>query len=372
MDNAASLGGLIRSLRRSRDWTQTEVAHRIGCAVSLVSQVESGSRALRPWLAEAFDTVYRTGGTLALLSSTGAGSDDGEVIVVSLPGNAESVLLSRRAFLTAVGVGTVSGLPGLAAAVDGLSPSGELVADLRDAFAGLRTAARSLPPGRLIPALMGQVAVIDAVRHHAAGSVAQDLGRLQTRLAETLSWMCEENGNASAALYWIDRTDEWSRRSDWAAMQHYTRVRRSMLALSSAGHGPAAIEHAAPLVDADDVASRLKSLAAKQTAFGYALAGNPDAARRALDLAAIYMDADDDRNHLTSVGQTSLAPDTVLPMYAATCDVYLGGGASVVETLTPHLGSIASASSRSGAINTAKLATAYANAGEPGRAVELG
>ncbi|MGH8793975.1 MAG: helix-turn-helix domain-containing protein, partial [Stackebrandtia sp.] len=296
MGDTANLGGLLRSLRLSRGLSQAEAAARIGCAKSLVSQVESGRRALRPWLAEAFDVVYRTGGTLALLSDPSGGDADSEAIVVALPGRADSLVLSRRQFLAAVGVGTVAALPGMAAAVGALRPSPDLVADLRATFAGLRSAARSLPPRRLVSALMGQVAVIDAVRHDAAGQVREDLGRMQTRLAETLSWMSEESGDAAAALYWIDRTAEWSARSDWAAMRHYTHVRRSMLALSSAGHGPAAVEHAAPLIEATDAPARLRSLAAKQVAFGHALTGHPDAARRALDLAAAHLVAVDDRD----------------------------------------------------------------------------
>lgn len=61
----------------------------------------------------------------------------------------------------------------------------------------------------------------------------------------------------------------------------------------------------------------------------------------------------------------------LLALIHATCDVYLGGGATAIGTLAPHLPTIGAGSARSGAINTAKLAQAYANAGAPDEAVKL-
>lgn len=40
----SSLGGRIRDARRARNWTQAELARRIGCSVSFIGHIERGSR----------------------------------------------------------------------------------------------------------------------------------------------------------------------------------------------------------------------------------------------------------------------------------------------------------------------------------------
>jgi DNA-binding XRE family transcriptional regulator len=341
------IGGLLRHLRNGRDMTQSDVARRVGCAVSHVSQVETGSRVLKPWLAEALDVVYGTAGMISALTSGATTGMAEEVVVVRIPGVSSTLTLSRRQFLTTIGLGAAGSLPGLREAVGQLRPSSELVEHLRESFAQLRSVARLTSPAHVIPALMGQVAIIDAVRHGATGKVRTNLDRLQTRLAETLSWMCEESGDGSAALFWIDRTSEWAARASWEPMGYYTSIRRSTLALSTAGFAPAAIDHARPVLAAASAPDRLKALAAKQIAFGNALLGQPDAAQYALDLTERHLSAADENDQNTSVGQTSLPTEDLLTMFRATCDVYLGGSALTIAEFEPRLQDISAASARS-------------------------
>ena len=63
--------------------------------------------------------------------------------------------------------------------------------------------------------------------------------------------------------------------------------------------------------------------------------------------------------------------DDLLAVYQATCDVYLGYGARVVPVLEPRLESLATSSFRRATITRAKLALAYANAGQPADACRL-
>ncbi|WP_168801562.1 helix-turn-helix domain-containing protein [Glycomyces buryatensis] len=371
MNSYNGIGGLLRHLRRGSGMTLAAVASRVGCAVSQISQVETGTRSLKPWLAESLDVVYGTAGMISALAAEAEIGSVEEVVAVRIPGENTTLMLSRRQFLTAIGLGAAGALPGLKEAVGRLTPTAELVDELRDSFAQLRNAARLTAPTHVIPALMGQVAIIDAVRHSSTGEVRVNLDRLQARLAETLSWMCEEAGDGSAALFWIDRTSEWAARSAWTAMSHYTSIRRSMLALSTAGFAPAAIDHARPVLASTGAPHRLKALAAKQVAFGNALLGLPDATQYALDLTARHLEASDGSDQNSTVGQTSLPTDDLLLMFRATCDVYLGGGPLTIAEFEPRLHAISAASARSGAINTAKLARAYASAGDVDRACRL-
>ncbi|XVQ10886.1 hypothetical protein ACQP1W_51750 [Spirillospora sp. CA-255316] len=66
-----------------------------------------------------------------------------------------------------------------------------------------------------------------------------------------------------------------------------------------------------------------------------------------------------------------MADPDLLTIYQATCDVYLGGGTTVVDALQPRMDQIAGGSKRTHAITAAKLAQAYANAGEPSMACDL-
>ncbi|PEH75063.1 hypothetical protein CRM89_02895 [Nocardia sp. FDAARGOS_372] len=109
---------------------------------------------------------------------------------------------------------------------------------------------------------------------------------------------------------------------------------------------------------------RVKGLAEKQMAFGYALVGDENASLRALDRAMTYLamplrDSDD------LLGQRSVVHDDLFAIFRATCDIYLGRGDRVVPILRPRLTSLSSSSARTATITHAKHARAYANAGQP-------
>ncbi|MCO6008831.1 hypothetical protein NE236_28035 [Actinoallomurus purpureus] len=70
------------------------------------------------------------------------------------------------------------------------------------------------------------------------------------------------------------------------------------------------------------------------------------------------------------VGQYSVNDPDLLAIYEATCQVYLGGG-DAIEALVPRMKGIGNGSPRTRIITRAKLAHAYANAGEPALACGL-
>ncbi|KAA2247307.1 hypothetical protein F0L68_40220 [Solihabitans fulvus] len=76
----------------------------------------------------------------------------------------------------------------------------------------------------------------------------------------------------------------------------------------------------------------------------------------------------DDEVHL---GQRSVVGDDLYAVYRTTCDIHLGRGSSAIAVLEPRLDALAGSSPRTATISRAKLARAYANAGQPDHACRL-
>jgi hypothetical protein len=362
----AKLGAVLRELRTVRQLTLTAVARQARCAPALVSYVESGHRQLQPWLANELDRIYGTGGVVTSLlrgvgsepnENRGSGVPGLDVFVVSLPLGGVSVPLSRRELFAGLGVGIVGGtLQGqFECALDSIELDSELLGYFGDAFNGFQEAARMLPPQRIMDGLLGNIAILDGLRRRAGKRDRVDYGILQARYAESLSWMSEEAGDLPGAMYWIDRASQWAQVANWSAMTQYSFVRRSMMVISFSGDGRRAIDQARHVLDMPDASPRMKGLAAKQIAFGYALARHRDASRHALDEAIRWL-AQPPREDDTLLGQRSVVDCDLLAIFQTTCDIYLGHGARVIPVLEPRLASLSRSSVRTATITRAKLA----------------
>ena len=375
------LGTVLRDLRKSRGLTLGRVARYAGCAESLISYVESGDRRLHPWLATKLDELYETGGVVVALlhgattyanTAQGAGVRHTEMVIVELPGGRASMPLSRRELLATLSVGVAGGLlhSRFEQALDQVQLSDDALRTFEEAHAGFQRAARTLPPDRLIDSLIGSVAVLDGLRRRESAAVRPRYSQVQARYAESLSWLSEEAGDLAGAIYWIDRASQWAQAANWHAMSAYGFVRRSMMVISFSGEGQPAIENAQAVFSMSNVSPRLQGLAAKQIAFGHALVGNASASSRALDDAMDLL-ARPVREGDAVLGQRSVVNDDLFAIFRATCDVYLGLGERVVPALEPRLVSLTASSARTATITRAKLARAYANAGQPGEAARL-
>lgn len=382
MPGDPSIGALLRELRTVRGATLASVARAVGCTESLLSQVENGKRQLQPWLADQLDRLFDTGSTVAaLLAGAYAGAQGREsngqahdVLLVRLPGKGSTVPVSRRALLTGLGIGALSQplRETLEQALGNLRPTEETVRELRRTLEGLQAAGRTMAPDRIVNPLLSQVVSIDALAHRAPSDLRRDLFITQARYAECLSWMHEEGGDSRAASYWIDRGVHWAQAAGWMPMVAYSFVRRSMLAISHASDGRQAVENARTALSLAGGTHRIRALAAKQMAFGYALVRQRDDSQRALDLAMdLFGAVTPDNEEESGLGQRSVANDDLLTIFQTTCDVYLGRGDSVIPVLAPRLSELTTASARTHAISSAKLAHAYANAGEAETACRL-
>ncbi|MGH3866658.1 MAG: helix-turn-helix domain-containing protein [Pseudonocardiaceae bacterium] len=377
----AQLGAVLRGLREGRDLTLAAVARRAGCVESTMSYMECGHRRLQPWLAQELDRIYATGGMIAALASGVRGKTSGdptsgvpgsEVFVVLLPQGGVTMPLFRREVMTALGLGVVTGgLQGqFERALDGIDLDGDVLSSFQASFDGFKEAIRVLPPAQVIDAMTGQVAVLDGLRRRVADGERHRYSTLQAHYAESLSWLSEEAGDLPGAMWWVDRASQWAQAAGWTGMTTGGFVRRSMMVMSFSSDGLRAVDQARPVLDMPQASPRMKGLAAKQMAAGYALAGNRNESRRALDAAMDFL-AKPVREDDAALGQLIVINDDLLAVYQTTCDVYLGYGARVIPVLEPRLESLAKSSFRRATITRAKLARAYANAGQPADACRL-
>ncbi|GAA4411607.1 helix-turn-helix domain-containing protein [Actinokineospora soli] len=381
MPGNKELGAVLRELRKSRKLTLATVARRAGCAEALVSYVESGNRQLHPWLAAKLDEIYGTGGVVAALlrgtnpetnSRSVFGVSNTDTLIVELPEGGASMPLSRRELLAALGVGITGGLlhGQFERELDKVQLDGDTLQRFDDAYVGFQTAARTLPPSQLMDGLIGNVAVLDGLRRRAPLAERPRYSHMQARYAESLSWLSEEAGDIAGAMYWIDRATQWGQAANWQAMTAYSFVRRSMMVVSFSGDGMRAVDNAQAVFAMPRSSPRMRGLAAKQMAFGHALAGDELASNLALDDAMTLL-SKPMREDDAILGQRSVVNDDLFAIFRATCDIYLGRGERVVPVLEPRLSSLSASSVRTATITRAKLARAYANAGQPEEAASL-
>ncbi|MBF6171060.1 helix-turn-helix domain-containing protein [Nocardia blacklockiae] len=377
MPGNAQIGAVLRDLRRTRHLTLAAVARRAGCTEALLSQIETGRRTIHPWLAQQLDDIYCTDGVITALTrhtptldapATPAAAAD--MLTVELPGGIP-MLLSRRDLLTSLGLGiTTSALfAQLDRAIPAIGADDATLTTFDNAYAGFQTAARILPPHRVIDEMTGRVALLEVLRRRADRTLRSRIFRMQARYAESLSWLAEESGNLRQAMYWIDRASQWGHAAGWQEIAAYGYVRRSMLSISTAHNGRQAVDNATVVEDMPGASPRIRGLAAKQAAFGFALCGDRDSSSRALDQAMRLL-SQPARPADIILGQRSVVDDHLAVIFKTTCDIYLGRGASVVPILQPRLEALTGSSLRTATITRAKLARAYANAGQPTEAAE--
>jgi Helix-turn-helix domain len=370
----------VRQLRESRGLTRDAVAVRVLCDPSLVSQVETGRRVLKPWLAQRLDNIYGTGTTIAGLAGSLSHPDasgcatlggDDDFVRVELPHGGGTMIVPRRAVLAALSIGTTaSTLPDLRQALAKVPAGEELLTGTTQTLWALQVAGRVMAPAQVIDSLIGQVTVLDVVRHRAPAHLRRGYLMLTAQYAETLSWMVQEAGDLHAAGAWVDRTQVWADWAGWPDMVAYAHMRRSMLASTYVGDGSLAVEHAHRALRAPGAPNQIRGLAAKQAAYGHALLGRPDACHRALGQAERLLDARDTDQEPDLEVMRGFDVHSALAQFRATCDIYLGGGGRAIPVLDSCRTDDGS-NSRRNAIFDARLARAYAQAGDPDRACTL-
>jgi hypothetical protein len=218
--------------------------------------------------------------------------------------------------------------------------------------------------------MTGNVAVLDGLRRRALSGDRYRCGTLQARYAELLSWLSQEAGNLSGAMYWVDRALQWAQAVNWSGMTAWNFIQRTGIVQIFSGDGFRIVDQARPVLDMPYASPRMKGIAARQMAYGYALAGDRDESRRALDNAMEWL-AQPVREDDTLLGQRSVISDDVFVLNQTTCDIYLGYGVRAIPVLEPRLEPLTGEDIHIATVTRAKVARAYANAGQPAEACRL-
>jgi hypothetical protein len=154
----------------------------------------------------------------------GQAEPNGGLLIVEVATSEGKIVVPvpRRDVFIALGIGASSMLPDLHRTT--VAP--EAVGELEKALEGFRIAGRAMPPTQLLDTLTGRVAVISAMRRKTSPEIATRLAITQARYAEFLSWMHEEAGHLTQAIWWLDRAGEWAHASRWTPMVAFTSVRK--------------------------------------------------------------------------------------------------------------------------------------------------
>jgi hypothetical protein len=303
------------------------------------------------------DEIYRSGTSVTSLTAD-------NVIVVRLPDGTATI--DRRDLLTGIALGVATGVFADAR----ITP--ETIDRAAATFDGFLDASRFTTSPELKDAIMGQIAYLDALRFNAeAARPRREISILLSRHAELLSWLYEESYDLKQALFWIDRTAAWADAAGWPEMIAFTFHRRSQMALNYSDDGIHVVRLSTNAITHPGATANIKGTASTWLSLGYALLGDSDSSRRARDDSMAYLTATVPcPESPVSFIESTTRPDLVA-MRRAHAQILMGQSDEPIPSLESHLSEIAAGSPRRLNTNRARLALAYANAGEADQAALL-
>ncbi|MGW4199510.1 tetratricopeptide repeat protein [Streptomyces sp. NPDC004726] len=209
---------------------------------------------------------------------------------------------------------------------------------------------------------------IDRLLISATGSARDGLLRLGSRITEFLGWLHQDLGDFGASGYWSDRAMEWAQEAADDHMQSYVLFRKGHQAASQA-NAERTIGLARAAQRVPNLSSELLALAAQQEAIGYALQRNPRAALAKFDEAhelVLKPSAYDPEGTL----DTSYCTPAYIEMQRANCWIDLGEPWRAVQLFEDKIDALPQVYRNDRGVYLARLARAYAVAGEPEQGAE--
>jgi hypothetical protein len=227
--------------------------------------------------------------------------------------------------------------------------------------------------------MFGPREVLESVRHElgliarhrkiARGELRIDLMRIESRWAEFASWLANDAGDWRGRDFWADRALGLAREATYPDMVAWILLWRSRWATEErdARH---AIAFARAAADTADTSHRIRALCALKEAHGHALAGDVLACQRALADAGDLLDRDIDDDPSDGLGRRNVSRPYVLADEAR-CWLWLRPRTAIVLFEDAARIWPTDCASHRG-VHQARLALAYAAAGEPDRAAAEG
>ncbi|MHA4816636.1 hypothetical protein ACXZ65_20010 [Streptomyces aculeolatus] len=195
------------------------------------------------------------------------------------------------------------------------------------------------------------------------GSIHRELLTVGSRTAEFLGWLYQDLGTIRAAAYWSDRSMEWAQEAADDPMQSYVLFRKSNQATSQMS-AERTIGLARAAQRFPGLTSDLAALAAQQEAVGYALQSNPRAALAKFD-EAHELASRPVENKSTSTPDTSYCTPAYVEIQRANCWIDLGQPHRAIKLFEDEIATLPQIYRNDRGVYFARLARAYAKAGEP-------
>ena len=198
---------------------------------------------------------------------------------------------------------------------------GDVVSRLHARLDQYHRADKLLGPHLLIMTMPGHLAFIEEHLRNARERTRIELLTVGARYAEFAGWLHQDAGDAPAAMFWSDRAVEWAQQAGNRVLVAYMLMRKSNQASDDRDAGRVAGLAQAALREPGPIPGRVRALALRQEAHGYALDGAELACDRKLD-DALNMVALSSRNG--DPGPGSYCTEVYLELHRATCWQVLG------------------------------------------------
>jgi transcriptional regulator with XRE-family HTH domain len=356
-----SFGALLRKYRLDAGISLRKLAREINYSQGQVSKVENGLKPPTAMFAKLCDRVLDTDGALAAAlppqpSRTEPAKPD-EVWVLGLDesGALHYAELPRRQLLAGAGA-----LLGYAVTRGGRPAVDEQTfAALRASFDQNRALGTMTSPAIVLAPVIAHVHTLRTLAIDSPEPVRSDLLLLAARGAEYAGWMSQEAGRETDALRWTDRAVAFAVGRD-PHMASFALFRQAEMAMYQ--HDPMRTVDLARRAQEDRSASpRIRGLAARCEAQGYALAGDvrgfEEALERAVDLLAVR-----ETDQGPVLGSASVRDDLALVRGWSLYD--LGQPREAAELLDEQVAMIPPSARRARARFGIRRALAHAQSGE--------
>jgi transcriptional regulator with XRE-family HTH domain len=368
-----SFGPELRRRRREAGLSLGRLAERVHYHKGYLSKIENGQQRPSEGLARQCDAELGAGGELLSLARRPAGREGPDL--ADIPHTADSWVLhqapDQTLFMPMMRNDTAGQLPVLVSNFGSraaLSESG--LASFVSILVEYRRLGHSTGSSALLPGLISQTRVLMNLARRAVEPMRAGLLELAGQYSEYIGWLTQEADDDRAALWWTDLAVDLACQGGNKDMASHALIRKALVSMYRED-GRLTVELAAAAQQDTGTSPRIRGLAAQREAQGYALLGDHDNCRRALDraeaLLAAFSSVHDEGSVL--LGPTSI-PDPV-PVVTGWCLLDLGRPTQSAEILDKVIATIPRTANRSLARFGARRALAYSAAQDVDHACAL-
>lgn len=246
----------------------------------------------------------------------------------------------------------------------------EVMSHLREQWHALVRTDNLLGPRFALSAVREHITIIEELLSVSPASRRGGLLTLAATYAESAAWLYEDAGQFPAATYWVGRAMEWATEAGDDLLVAWTLFRRSQHAAAGGDARRTISLTRSAGKDGDRLPNPMRAAIVQQEAHGYALAGDELMSHRTLDIAhqwAAFDIVGDARG-----GHGSFCSETYLELQRAQCWTTLRKPHRAVQVYEATLPSLQPVYRRDRGIACGRLARAYAEAGQPEAAAQLG